>query len=51
MRFPDLANTFRALVKEGKDGFYKGRIAEVIRIPFASTTTSTLLLGNRHLGP
>lgn len=30
MRFPDLAKTFRALVSEGKDGFYKGRIAEAI---------------------
>jgi gamma-glutamyltranspeptidase/glutathione hydrolase len=30
MRFPDLAETFRALVEHGKDGFYKGRIAEAI---------------------
>lgn len=30
MRFPDLARTFRTLVEEGKDGFYKGRIAEAI---------------------
>lgn len=29
MRFPDLAKTFRALAEEGKDGFYKGRVAEV----------------------
>ncbi|KIM28864.1 hypothetical protein M408DRAFT_134450 [Serendipita vermifera MAFF 305830] len=28
MRFPDLAETFRTLVKEGKNGFYKGRVAE-----------------------
>ncbi|PVG00292.1 gamma-glutamyltranspeptidase [Serendipita vermifera] len=30
MRFPDLAETFKALVREGKDGFYKGRIAQAI---------------------
>lgn len=30
MRFPDLAQTFRSLVSEGKDGFYKGRVAEAI---------------------
>jgi gamma-glutamyltranspeptidase / glutathione hydrolase len=29
MRFPDLAETFKTLVREGKDGFYKGRIAQV----------------------
>ncbi|KAH7344002.1 gamma-glutamyltranspeptidase [Rhizoctonia solani] len=30
MRLPDLAQTFRTLVKEGKKGFYTGRIAEAI---------------------
>ncbi|CEL59347.1 gamma-glutamyltranspeptidase [Rhizoctonia solani AG-1 IB] len=30
MRLPDLARTFRALVDEGKKGFYTGRIAEAI---------------------
>jgi gamma-glutamyltranspeptidase/glutathione hydrolase len=30
MRFPDLANTFKEIVKHGKDGFYKGRVAEAI---------------------
>ncbi len=30
MHFPDLAQTFRTLVKEGKEGFYKGRIAQAI---------------------
>ncbi|KAG8822975.1 hypothetical protein FRC19_004888 [Serendipita sp. 401] len=30
MRFPDLAETFRTLVREGKDGFYQGRIADAI---------------------
>ncbi|CAG7846564.1 Putative gamma-glutamyltransferase YwrD; AltName: Full=Glutathione hydrolase; Contains: RecName: Full=Gamma-glutamyltranspeptidase large chain; Contains: RecName: Full=Gamma-glutamyltranspeptidase small chain [Serendipita indica DSM 11827] len=30
MRFPDLASTFKALVTEGKDGFYKGRVAQAI---------------------
>ncbi|KAG8833097.1 hypothetical protein FRC17_000036 [Serendipita sp. 399] len=30
MRLPDLAETFKTLVREGKDGFYKGRIAEAI---------------------
>lgn len=30
MTFPDLARTFRAIAAEGKDGFYKGRIAEAI---------------------
>ena len=30
MRFPDLAKTFRSVVEHGKDGFYKGRIAEAI---------------------
>ena len=27
---PNLAKTFRELVEKGKDGFYKGRIAEAI---------------------
>ncbi|KAG8942762.1 hypothetical protein FRC00_011643, partial [Tulasnella sp. 408] len=30
MRFPDLAETFKLLASEGKDGFYKGRVAEAI---------------------
>ncbi|ELU37764.1 lincomycin-condensing protein lmbA [Rhizoctonia solani AG-1 IA] len=30
MRLPDLAQTFRTLVSEGKRGFYTGRIAEAI---------------------
>lgn len=30
MTFPDLASTFRSVAKDGKDGFYKGRIAEAI---------------------
>lgn len=30
MKFPDLAKTFRSVVEHGKDGFYKGRIAEAI---------------------
>jgi gamma-glutamyltranspeptidase / glutathione hydrolase len=30
MRFQNLAKTFRALAEHGKDGFYKGRIAEAI---------------------
>lgn len=30
MRFPDLAKTFRALVDEGRKGFYEGRVAEAI---------------------
>lgn len=30
MHFPDLANTFRTLAEHGKDGFYKGRVAEAI---------------------
>lgn len=29
MKFPDLAVTFRSIAKDGKDGFYKGRIAQV----------------------
>jgi gamma-glutamyltranspeptidase len=29
MQFPDLAETFRTLAKEGTAGFYQGRIAEV----------------------
>jgi len=30
MKFPDLAKIFCALAEHGKDGFYKGRIAEAI---------------------
>jgi len=30
MKFPNLARTFRAVVEQGKDGFYKGRVAEAI---------------------
>lgn len=30
MKFPNLANTFRALAEHGKDGFYKGRVADAI---------------------
>jgi len=30
MTFPDLAKTFRSVATEGKDGFYKGRIADSI---------------------
>jgi gamma-glutamyltranspeptidase/glutathione hydrolase len=30
MTMPNLAQTFRSLVEYGKDGFYKGRIAEAI---------------------
>lgn len=30
MKFPNLAHTFRALAEHGKDGFYKGRIANAI---------------------
>ena len=30
MTFPDLARTFRSVAEHGKDGFYKGRIAEAI---------------------
>ncbi len=30
MKFPNLAQTFKELVVHGKDGFYKGRIAESI---------------------
>ena len=30
MKFPNLASTFRTLVDQGKDGFYKGRVAHAI---------------------
>ena len=30
MTFPDLARTFKSVAEHGKDGFYKGRIAEAI---------------------
>ena len=30
IKFPNLARTFRELVANGKDGFYKGRIAHAI---------------------
>lgn len=30
MTFPYLAKTFRSVAENGKDGFYKGRIAEAI---------------------
>ncbi|CED85566.1 gamma-glutamyltranspeptidase [Phaffia rhodozyma] len=29
-RFPDLANTFKEVAEKGRDGFYKGRIAQAI---------------------
>lgn len=30
MQYPELAKTFRELVAKGKDGFYKGRVAEAV---------------------
>lgn len=30
MKFPYLAQTFRTLAEQGKDGFYKGRVANAI---------------------
>ena len=43
MRFPDLATTFKAVAKDGRDGFYKGRIAEAIveLIKVSSSTDET----------
>ena len=30
MKFPDLAKTFREVGEHGKDGFYKGRVAQAV---------------------
>jgi len=30
LRLPTLAKTFRSVAKDGKDGFYRGRIAKAI---------------------
>jgi len=30
IKLPNLAKTFRTLVEQGKDGFYRGRVAEAI---------------------
>ena len=30
IKLPNLANTFKELVAKGKDGFYKGRVAQAI---------------------
>lgn len=35
LRYPELADTYRAIAKDGADGFYKGRIAETIAAEIA----------------
>ena len=36
LRYPELADTYRAIAAEGADAFYKGRIAEAIAAEIAS---------------